>query len=117
MTAAAYWVPRPSAQLRTRRGTTTCCYCATSSQPQHGLGDDVALDLVGAAVDRDLAVVEIARRDLRSPVHRLVAAVVAVLVIGRGERPDHFHQKLGRGLLDLRALDLQYRRCRIRLAL
>src|SRR5258705_5945510 len=26
-----------------------------ASQPQHSLGDDVALDLVGAAVDRDLA--------------------------------------------------------------
>src|SRR5260370_21890902 len=41
------------------------------SQPQHGLGADVALDLVGAAVDRDLAVVEVAPRDLRGPVHRL----------------------------------------------
>src|ERR1700716_370165 len=55
---------------------------AKRSQPQHRLGDDVALDLVGAAVDRDLAVVEIARRDLRGPVHRLVAAVVAVNVVG-----------------------------------
>src|ERR1700738_3627830 len=45
------------------------------SQSQHGLGDDVALDLVGAAVDRDLAVVEIARRDLRGPVHRFVGAL------------------------------------------
>src|SRR6266478_317521 len=68
-------------------------------QSQHRLGDDVALDLVGAAIDRDLAVVEIARRDLRGPVHRLVGAVVAVLVVGGCERADHLHQQLGRGLL------------------
>src|SRR6185503_3756218 len=57
----------------------------TGLKPQHRLGDDVALDLVGAAVDRDLAVVEVARRDLRGPVHRLVAAGVAVLVVGSCE--------------------------------
>ena len=53
----------------------------SNHKPQHRLGDDVALDLVRAAVDRDLAVVEIARRDLResSPIG-LVAAVVAMLV-------------------------------------
>ena len=50
------------------------------SKPQHGLADDVALDLVGAAVDRNLAVVEVARRDLRGPIHALVGAGVAVLV-------------------------------------
>src|SRR5678815_4393817 len=75
------------------------------SKPQHRLGDDVALDLVGAAVDRDLAVVEVARRDLGGPVHGLVGAVVAVLVVGRGKRADHFHQEFGGGLLDFRTLD------------
>src|ERR1700761_9632854 len=60
------------------------------SQPQHRLGDDVALDLVGAAVDRDLAVVEIARRDLRGPLHGFVRAVLAMHVVGRSERADHF---------------------------
>ena len=40
-----------------------------------------------------------------------------MLVIGRGERADHFHQKLGGGLLDFGALDLQHRRGRIGLAL
>src|SRR5882724_10257037 len=69
------------------------------SKPQHRLGDDVALDLVGATVDRNLAVVEVARRDLGGPVHRLVGAVIAMLVIGRGERADHFHQQFGGGLL------------------
>src|SRR3954467_15197653 len=69
--------------------------CARRSKPQHRLGDDVALDLVGAAVDRDLAVVEVARRDLRGPVHRLVGAVVAMLVVGSCERTDYLHQKLG----------------------
>src|SRR5271156_148678 len=90
--------------------TTKSVASLTPLQPQHGLGDDVALDFVGAAVDRDLAVVEIARRDLRGPVHRLVAAVVAMLVEGSGERADHFHQQLGSGLLDFRTLDLQNRR-------
>src|SRR6187399_2486463 len=86
-------------------------------QPQHRLGDDVALDLVGAAVDRDLAVIKIARRDLRGPFHLLVAALVAVHVIGGGERADHFHQQFGGGLLDFRAFYLQHRRGRIGLAL
>src|SRR5207248_2530183 len=79
-------VPRPSAQLRTRRGTTGVVVAGL--KPQHRLGDDVALDLVGAAVDRDLAVVEVARRDLGGPVHGLVRAVVTMHVVGRGERAD-----------------------------
>src|SRR5712671_7912047 len=91
--------------------TTRGPYCG--SQPQYRLGDDVALDLVGAAVDRDLAVVEVARRDLRGPLHRLVGAVVAMLVVGRGERADHFHQEFGGGLLDFRTLDLQDRGRRV----
>ena len=33
------------------------------SESQHHLGDDVLLDLVGAAVDRGLAPVEVVRRD------------------------------------------------------
>ena len=37
---------------------------ASPLQAQDGLGDDVALDFVGAAVDRGLAAVEIGRRDL-----------------------------------------------------
>src|SRR3954466_9318048 len=109
MTAAAYWVPR----LRGERQRPVF----NRSQPQHRLGDDVALDLVGAAVDRDLAVVEVARRDLGGPVHGFVRAVVAVHVVGRGERADHFHQQLGGGLLYLGALDLQHRGSRIGLAL
>ena len=40
-----------------------------------------------------------------------------MLVIGSGERADHFHQQFGGGLLDFRALDLQDRRRRIGLAL
>ena len=40
-----------------------------------------------------------------------------MLVIRRGERPDHFHQKLGGGLLDFRSLHLQNRGGWIRLAL
>src|SRR5207237_6522293 len=100
MTAAAYWVPR------LRGGRQFLFVTQRGLQPQHRLGDDVALDLVGAAVDRDLAVVEVARRDLRGPFHLFVGAVVAVLVIGRGERADHFHQEFGGGLLDFRTLDL-----------
>src|SRR6195256_6323959 len=96
--AAAYWVPAFA-------GTTAYCVAASLRplHPQHRLSDDVALDLVGAAVDRDLAVVEIARRDLGGPVHRLVGAVIAVHIVGRGEGADHFHQQFGGGLLDFRA--------------
>src|ERR1700704_1489274 len=108
--AAAYWVPAFA-------GTTAYCVAASLRplHPQHRLSDDVALDLVGAAVDRDLAVVEIARRDLGGPVHRFVAAVVAVLVEGCCERADHFHQQLGGGLLNFRAFYLQHRRGGVRL--
>src|SRR4051794_8089386 len=57
------------------RRTTPVVYRAVwPLQPQHRLGNDIALDLVGAAIDRDLAVVEIARRDLGGPVHGLVGA-------------------------------------------
>src|SRR6266480_4184104 len=54
--------------------------CASSGlQPQDRLGDDVLLDLVRAAVDRDLAHVEVARRERRRPLgsdRRLVPAFV-----------------------------------------
>src|SRR5580692_3738401 len=91
--------PRPSPR---KRGE------GEESKSQHRLGDDIALDLVRAAIDRNLAVVEIARRDLRGPFHRLVAAIVTVFVEGRRERADHFHQKLGGRLLDFRTIDLEY---------
>src|SRR5262249_31831578 len=71
----------------------------------------VALDLVGAAVDRDLAPVEVGggegARVVRSD-RRLVAAVEIGLV-GHRIRPDHVHEELGDRLLDLRALDLEDR--------
>src|SRR4051812_12456445 len=90
------------------------------SKPQYRLGDDVPLDLVRAAVDRDLAPVEIGRRDGAGPVgadRRLVLAVLGLVLVGQGVGTDHLHQELGRRLLDLRALDLEDRRGRIRLAL
>src|ERR1051325_444710 len=48
-------------------------------QPQYRLRDDVLLDLVGAAVDRDLAPVEVLRRERRAVVgadRRLVPAIL-----------------------------------------
>src|SRR5205085_7261384 len=49
------------------------------SQPQNSLGDDILLDLIRATVDRDLAHVEIARRERRRPLgsdRRFVPALV-----------------------------------------
>src|ERR1700730_15841797 len=54
-----------------------------SSQPEDSLGDDVLLDLVGAAVDRDLARIEIGRSDRAGPFgsnRRLVPTLVLVVL-------------------------------------
>src|SRR3954466_1104598 len=79
------------------------------SKPQHGLRDDVALDLVRAAIDRHLAVIEIGRRDGRGPVALLVAAVVAFGRERHRKGTRHLEQELGQRLLDFRALDLEDR--------
>src|SRR3954471_10078378 len=84
----------------------------TGLQPENRLGDDVLLDLVRAAIDRDLAPVEVGRRDRAGPVgpdRRLVRAVLVLLLVGHGVGADDLHQELGRRLLDLRALDLEDR--------
>src|SRR5690349_20906424 len=89
-------------------------------QPQYRLRDDVLLDLVRAAVDRDLAPVEVLRRERRAVVRadrRLVPAILVGVaeLIWQRIRPDRLHQKLRDVLLDLRALDLEDRRGRVRL--
>src|SRR5215207_4634723 len=97
-----------------RPGMTAC------SKSQDRLGDDVPLDLVRAAIDRDLAPVEVGRRDRACPVgadRRLVLAVLRLLLVWQGVGTDDLHQQLGRRLLDLRALDLEDRGGRVGLAL
>src|SRR5207247_9007664 len=69
--------------------------------------NDVALDLVRAGVDRGLAEVAVARRQ---PGREFVEVAGAVERAERlRERPDRLHHQLGQRLLDLCALDLEYR--------
>src|SRR5215470_7156784 len=80
-------------------------------QPQYRLRDDVLLDLVRAAIDRDLAPVEVLRRERRAVVRadrRLVPAILVGVteLIRQRIRPDRLHQQFRDALLDLRALDL-----------
>src|SRR3954451_5879077 len=81
------------------------------SQPQDRLGDDLLLDLVRAAVDRDLAPVEVRWRDGSRPLGTDRGLVPALLLLLRLVRQrvgaDDFQQKLGRRLLDLGALDFE----------
>src|ERR1700675_3067838 len=74
-----------------RLSARSCCSSLRSKfmtlQPQRGLGDDVALDLVGARVDRGLAHIAVARSQPRRRLH---------------------HQLRDR-LLDLGSLDLEHR--------
>src|SRR5262245_29869740 len=96
----------------------SACQRAGLSQPQYCLGDDVLLDFVSAAVDRDLAHVEVGGRERGRPVGADRWLVPALLVeifrlIGQRVGADHFEQQLADGLLDLRALDLEDRGGRV----
>src|SRR5262249_26122597 len=102
--------PPTAATCRRWRSSTLPLREGWKSQPQNRLGDDVALDLVRAAVDRGLAHVEIAPRDAPGVVGtgRVFVAAHAALV---GERvvAHRFLGQLGDALLDLGAADLQDR--------
>src|SRR5689334_18075430 len=82
------------------------------SKSQYRLRDDVLLDLVRAAVDRDLAPVEVLRRERRGVVRadrRLVPAVLVGVaeLIRQRVGADRLQQQFRDALLDLRALDLE----------
>ena len=83
---------------------------------QDHLRNDVALDLVGAAVDRDLAIVAVRGGERRGVGGAGDAAQVAFLaraaLEGQGVGPDRVHHQLAQRLLDLGALDLQDRSLR-----
>src|SRR3954463_10949297 len=81
-------------------------------QPQYRLRDDVLLNLVRTAVDRDFAPVEVLRRERRRVVRadrRLVPAVVLRVagLVRQCVRADRLHQQFRDALLDFRALDLE----------
>ena len=82
-----------------------------SSEAQHHLRDDVALDFVGAGVDRRLAEVEVIagqrRPERRSRDRALVAVVERLGLPGQRVQAERLHHELGQHLLDLAALDLQ----------
>src|SRR5690348_15041158 len=84
-----------------------------ASESEDHLGDHVALDLVRAAIDRDLAIVEVMRRDRRGVIGADRLAVPACfhrLALERhGIGPERFHGELGELLLDVGALDLEDR--------
>src|SRR3954447_8452839 len=81
------------------------------SQPQDRAGDDGALNLVRAAVDGDLAVVQVLGRGGPRPLGHVGAAVG---VGGQRERAGQVHEQFGGGLLQLRAPELEHRRRRVR---
>ena len=86
-------------------GVLLCARCATRPgplglEPEHFLGDDVALDLVRAAVNRGLAVIEIGTRcrDGRARAHR--AAVKALLELRRHEGQGVVSRQLDEEFVD-----------------
>src|SRR5947209_16911688 len=92
------------------------------SEPEDRFRDDVLLNLVRAAVDRDFAGVEISWRDGRGPIgadRRLIPSLFFFMLLPVRQRvgTDDLHQEFGRRLLDFRALDLEDRGGRIGLAL
>src|SRR5450830_1729672 len=56
------WATKRSRVSASMRRSSVCSKFISASQSQDHLGDDVFLDLVGAAEDRQLAVVEVLRR-------------------------------------------------------
>src|SRR3989344_7084377 len=83
---------RPSVSASMRRSSVCWKFMAWSSQAQDHLGDDVLLDLVGAAEDRQLAVVEVLGRGvqrlgLRTGRPRLVFFDKGQRARGRGGGP------------------------------
>src|SRR5258708_9181803 len=83
------------------------------SQSQYGFGDDILLNLVRTAIDRDLAPVEIVRRQRARPfgADRWLVPAIAVVVGFLRQRigADRLQQQLADGLLDFAALDLHNR--------
>src|ERR1700741_1192550 len=82
-----------------------------ASEPQHHLRQDVALDLVRAAVDRGFAQIEIGRRERWTVFRPDRLAIPAVAqrfrLIGIGLVADRLHQQLGDALLDRRTDGLE----------
>src|SRR5260370_1984162 len=74
------------------------------SQPQYGFGDDILLNLVRTAIDRDLAPVEIVRRQRARPFGAdrwLVPAIAVVLGLLRHRiGADRLHPQPPARLLD-----------------
>src|SRR5262245_33406061 len=84
----------------------------TRSQSQYRLRDDVLLNLIRTAVDRDFAPVEIMRRQGACPFgadRRLVPTIVVVGFLRQRIRADRLQQQFADGLLYFAALDLQDR--------
>src|SRR5215472_3366945 len=82
------------------------------SQSQYRLGDDVLLNLVRTAIDRDLAPVKIVRRQRACPFRadwRLVPAIIVAGFLRQSIGADRLQQQLTDGLLNFAALDLQDR--------
>ena len=82
---------------------------------QYRFGDDVALDFVRSAVDRDFSVVEVHRRRLGGVVRADDRFVVAleVALVRHDVGTDDLHQQFGQLLLDDRSFQLQDRRGRV----
>ena len=80
------------------------------SEAEQPLGDHILLDLVGAAVDRRRPRIEVVRCDRCCPgrTDRFIGGGAPQVFGLKGHRigARHFHQDLGGGLLQFRALDL-----------
>src|SRR5439155_21949958 len=73
-------------------------------QPEHALGDDVELDLRGAALDRVAARAEPVARHLELLLRKARALPAERL------RPQHLHHQLAAALVQLRPVELEDRR-------
>ena len=86
----------------------------TRLKTENGFGDDVALDFVRSAIDRDFSPVEIGRAGCCCVVRadrRFVGLILVVERVGEGcyIGADDVHQQFGGGLLQLGAFDFEDR--------
>src|SRR5579871_5699779 len=78
-------------------------------EPQHRFGDDVALDLVRAAEDRELAHVEIPARGAGCIIRPDIFVGAEAPLVGQAVIADRLERELGDPLRDLGAPDLEDR--------
>src|SRR4029077_17817479 len=80
-----------------------------ASEPEHGLGYDIALNLVRAAIDRCLAHVEIASGGAGGIVGSDIFVVPEAVLVRKAIIPDRLEGELGDALLNFGSTNLEDR--------